>query len=84
MQHRVMFQGEGRNLSVSHEISRGAERFQELKNLRDMIGSGFKNLNDGLRLPGADVLSSFDRTHGIAKCAHAGGDPHETEHDNLR
>jgi hypothetical protein len=83
MQHGAMLKGEGRELGISHQVSRRTECLQELEHLRDVIGPGFKNLYDGLCLPGADVLCGFNRLHGIPKDAAISADAHKAERDNL-
>ncbi len=56
MQDGAVLKGEGRELGVSHEVSRRAKRLQQLEHLRHVIGPRLQNLHDRLCLPGADVL----------------------------
>ena len=83
MQHGAVLDGEGRELGIGDQISRRAKRLQELEHLRDVIGLRLKNLDDGLCLPGADVLCGLNGRHGIPKDAATGAEAYETEQDDL-
>ena len=47
----IVFNGNGGDLSVGHEISRRAESLQRMENLFDLVRRRLENLGDRLRQP---------------------------------
>ncbi len=84
VQHGVVFDGQSRNLGVSHEVASGAEGLQQCEHLFDMIGTGIQPSDYRLRQPVADVSSRLRRRERMLKYTGIRTDAHEAEYDSLR